>query len=109
MPTERLHGLCRPSSSHLLAVGDFVLPHTALLWHRDAPGDTQGGGASVLQSHLGGLWAEEGRERCEKPCKGGIETEYRMLQVLPGVLGFPVMAAALTAEASPSEVLWGHS
>lgn len=43
--------------SYLFAVGDFVLPHAALLRRRDAPGDAQRGGAAALQLHLGGLWA----------------------------------------------------
>lgn len=87
-----VHGaspLAQPILSYLLAVGDFVLPHAALLWHWDAPGDTQGGGAAVLEPHLGGLWAEDGERgvRRQEGVKGG-ETECQLprppaLQVLP--------------------------
>lgn len=60
------------SVSYLLAVGDLVLPHAALLWRRDAPGHAQRGSAAALQLHLGGLWAgQRVGKGCEEPPGGG--------------------------------------
>lgn len=87
MAMHRASPLARPTLGYLLAVGDFILPHAALLWHGDAPGDTQGGGAAILEPHLGGLWAEEGGRgvRRQEGVKGG-ECQLPQppaLQVLP--------------------------
>jgi hypothetical protein len=114
-------GHCGPFVSYLLAVGDFILPHSALLRYRDAPGDTQRGGATALQPHLGGLWAGQRRgEGCKEPqWWGGMgertrgpranpipHTNTRDLQTLSRDSEFPtpVPKASAVTGAGPSEV-----